>query len=216
MSLTPKARMQAVLDAEATAIAALTLTDQHEQAVAFIAACAGKVVTTGMGKAGLIARKMAATLCATGTPALYLHPGDAAHGDLGVLSYWDVLIAYSTSGHTTEILDVLQRAKGLEVRTIIGITSHPDSPFRQYCDLVLEMGQIQEPCPIGLTPSASTTVMLALSDALALAAMELRGFSREDFGLRHHGGYLGRQCVVDPELRPVPSVPRSQQSRRDR
>lgn len=186
----------AVLQAEASAIAAIHVTPAYEQAAASIAACAGKVVTTGMGKAGLMARKCAATLCATGTPAVFLHPGEAAHGDLGMVGAEDVVVAFSTSGQTAEVLAVLSHVGFLGVSTIIGITSHPVSPLREYCTLIVDMGTIEEPCPLGLTPSASCAVMLAIGDALALAAMECRRLTREDFALRHHGGYLGAQARV--------------------
>lgn len=189
-----KARMEAVLKAEAAAIAAVAVTPEFERAAHLLAMAGGKVVAIGMGKAGLIARKFAATLCSTGSPAVFLHPGDAAHGDLGVLTSADVLVAFSTSGKTAEVLEALDAARRLCPLQIIGITSHPDAPLRQFCDLVLEMGPIAEPCPLGLTPSASSAVMLAIGDALALAAMEINCITREQFGVRHRAGYLGAQC----------------------
>jgi arabinose-5-phosphate isomerase len=145
-----------------------------------------------MGKAGHVARKFASTLCSTGTPASYVHPGEAGHGDLGLVGPEDCLVAFSTSGKTREVLEMLRLGRHLGLRTVIGVTSHPDSDLRVLSDIVIDMGPITEPCPHKLTPSASIAVMLAISDALALALMELKGFSREDFGLRHHGGYLGR------------------------
>jgi len=191
--MTIRERLVTVLMAEADAIAAVVVTGVHEQAVLRLAACAGKVVTLGMGKAGLIARKCAATFCATGTPALFLHPGEAAHGDLGVLTAEDVVLAYSTSGHTAEVLETLTAARVIGA-TVIGITSHPGTAFRQRCDLVLDMGVITEPCPLGLTPTASSAVMLAIGDALALAVMEIKGITRSDFGARHRAGYLGERA----------------------
>jgi arabinose-5-phosphate isomerase len=192
-----KERMRTVLAAEAQAISRIEIDDSFEQAVRILAACQGKVLTTGIGKAGHIARKFAATLCSTATPADFIHPAEAAHGDLGLVSRNDVLIAFSTSGKSREVLEILELARHLGVATVIGVTSHPDSELRGYSDLVLDMGEIDEPCPLGLTPSASMAVMLAISDAIALALMEFKGVTREDYGLRHHGGYLGRAARLD-------------------
>jgi arabinose-5-phosphate isomerase len=190
-------RMRAVLRAEADAIAAVEIDDTFERAVTTLQSCRGKVLTTGIGKAGHIARKFAATLCSTATPADFIHPAEAAHGDLGMVGPQDVLIAFSTSGKSREVLEILELTRHLGVGTIIGVTSHPDSELRQLSDFILDMGEIQEPCPLGLTPSASSTVMLAISDAIALALMEAKGITREDWGLRHHGGYLGRAARAD-------------------
>lgn len=192
-----KQRMRAVLDAEAAAIARVQIDDQFEHAVRTLAACEGKVLTTGIGKAGHIAHKFAATLCSTATPAAFIHPAEAAHGDLGLVGQRDVLIAFSTSGKSREVLEILELARHLGVATVIGVTSHPDSALRGLADFVLDMGIIDEPCPLGLTPSASMAVMLAISDAIALALLEVKGVTREDYGLRHHGGYLGRAARVD-------------------
>ncbi len=192
-----KERMRAVLAAEAEAIAQVQIDDDFERAVRVLAACQGKVLTTGIGKAGHIARKFAATLCSTATPADFIHPAEAAHGDLGLVSANDVLIAFSTSGKSREVLEILELARHLGVATVIGITSHPDSELRDLADFVLDMGVIEEPCPLGLTPSASMAVMLAISDAIALALLEVKGVTREDYGLRHHGGYLGRAARID-------------------
>lgn len=189
--------MRAVLAAEAAAIGAVRVDDQHETAVRLLGECKGKVVTTGIGKAGYIANKFAATLCSTATPAVFMHPAEAAHGDLGILSRDDVMVAFSTSGKSREVLEVCELAKHMGVTHIIGVTSHPDSELRRYADVVLDMGVIAEPCPIGLTPSASMAVMLAISDAVALALLEFKGVTRTDYGLRHHGGYLGRAARTD-------------------
>ena len=189
--------MREVLRAEAAAINAVNIDDSFVQAVELMLACDGKIITTGIGKAGYIANKFAATLCSTATPAVFVHPAEAAHGDLGLVDDHDVLIAFSTSGKSREVLEILELAKHLGVAKIIGVTSHPDSELRAYADLVLDMGSIDEPCPLGLTPSASMAVMLAISDAVALALMEQKGVSREDWGLRHHGGYLGRAARED-------------------
>jgi arabinose-5-phosphate isomerase len=192
-----KQRMRAVLAAEAAAIARVQIDDQFERAVRILAECGGKVLTTGIGKAGHIAHKFAATLCSTATPAAFIHPAEAAHGDLGLVGQRDVLIAFSTSGKSREVLEILELARHLGVATIIGVTSHPDSELRTLSDFVLDMGAIEEPCPLVLTPSASMAVMLAISDAIALALLEFKGVTREDYGLRHHGGYLGRAARVD-------------------
>ena len=190
-------RMRAVLDAEAEAIRAVAVTDDFVGAVDCLAACSGKVLTTGIGKAGHIARKIAATLCSTATPADFIHPAEAAHGDLGLVGSDDVVVAFSTSGKSREVLELLEMARHLGIAKVIGVTSHPDSELRGLCDLVLDMGTIEEPCPHGLTPSASMAVMLAIGDAIALALMELKGVTREEWGLRHHGGYLGRRARTD-------------------
>ena len=192
-----KQRMQTVLQAEAAAISAIDITDEFEQAVHIMMDCQGKIITTGIGKAGYIAKKFAATLCSTATPADFIHPAEAAHGDLGLVGPRDVMIAFSTSGKSREVIEILELSRHLGVETIIGVTSHPESQLRDQSDLVLSMGIIEEPCPLGLTPSASMAVMLAITDALALSLMEQKGVTREDNGLRHHGGYLGRQARTD-------------------
>jgi arabinose-5-phosphate isomerase len=190
-------RARSIINAEADALRQIPLDDHFIRAVDILFQCRGKVITTGMGKAGIIAGKVASTLCSTGTPASFLHPGEAAHGDLGLLAPGDVIIAFSTSGKTREIIEMLERAHHFGIDTIIGITSHPDSTIRTLSNIVLSMGEIVEPCSLQLTPTASTTAMLALGDALALVLMERKKITRYDYGLRHHGGYLGqkaRQC----------------------
>jgi arabinose-5-phosphate isomerase len=194
-----RSRISDILAAEAAAIAAVRVTPAFEQAVLALRDSKGKVLTTGMGKAGHVARKFASTLCSTGTPATYVHPGESAHGDLGLIERDDCIVAFSTSGQTREVLEMLQRGRQLGLGTIVGITSHPDSELRTLSDIVVDMGLVSEPCPHGLTPSASIAVMLAISDAIALVLMELKQFSRTDFGLRHHGGYLGTQARVGPD-----------------
>lgn len=188
------ARAREILNAEAEAIRQIPLDDHFSAAIDILYNCTGKVITTGMGKAGIIAGKIASTLCSTGTPAAFLHPGEAAHGDLGLLSAGDVIIAFSTSGKTREIIEMLELAHHFGIDRIIGITSHPDSSIRLLSNTVLNMGDIKEPCILGLTPTSSTAAMLALGDALALVLMEKRKFSRTDYGLRHHGGYLGAKA----------------------
>jgi arabinose-5-phosphate isomerase len=172
----------------------IPLDADFEKAVEVLYTCKGKVITTGMGKAGHIACKIAGTLCSIGTPAAFCHPGEAAHGDLGLLAPGDVIIAFSTSGKTREIIEMLELAHHFGIDKIIGITSHPDSEIRSLSNVVINMGEIKEPCSLGLTPTASTTVMLAIGDALALTLMEKKKFTREQYGLRHHAGYLGKKA----------------------
>ena len=155
-------RIREVLACEADAIKAVQVTPAIEHAVIAMRDCAGKVLTTGMGKAGHVAHKFAATLCSTGTPAAFIHPGEAAHGDLGLIAPNDCIVALSTSGKTNEIIEMLELGRHLGLQTIIGITSHPDSRLRELSDIILDMGLIKEPCPLGLTPSASIAVMLAI------------------------------------------------------
>jgi arabinose-5-phosphate isomerase len=190
-------RIAEILTTEAAAISGVKVTPAFEQAVLALRDCTGKVLTTGMGKAGHIAHKFAATLCSTGTPAAYIHPGDAAHGDLGLVARDDCIVAFSTSGKTNEVIEMLQLGRHLGLKTIIGITSHPDSQLRELSDVIVDMGVIKEACPLGLTPSTSIAVMLAISDALALTLMELKRVTKHDYGLRHHGGYLGRKARTD-------------------
>ncbi len=188
------ARARAVLEAEAEAIRTIPLDDHFLRALQILRNCKGKVITTGIGKVGIIAVKVATTLSSTGTPACFLHPGDAAHGDLGLVSKHDVMITFSNSGKTREVLETIARAKKLNGMHLIAITAHRDSPIARQSDVVLCTGKIKEPCPLGLTPSASTTAMLALGDALALVLMEKKKFTKADYAKFHHGGYLGKKA----------------------
>ena len=192
-----KERIESVLKAEANAINSIEVTEEFVKTVSVMQGCTGKIITTGIGKAGHIANKFAATLCSTASQAQFLHPAEAAHGDLGAVSPGDILIAFSTSGKSREVVEILELSRHLGIETVIGITSHPDSELRKYSDVVIDMGEIEEACPLGLTPTSSMAVMLAISDALALALMEQNKVSREDYGLRHHGGYLGRAARLD-------------------
>ncbi len=190
--MTVEERIAEILVAEAAAIAAVRVTPDFGNAVAALRNSTGKVLTTGMGKAGHVARKFASTLCSTGTAAAYVHPGEAAHGDLGLIEPEDCIVAFSTSGKTREVLEMLRLGRGIGLKTVISVTSHAESELRELSDIVVDMGLIAEPCAHGLTPSASIIVMMAISDAIALVLMELKGFTKQDFGLRHHGGYLGK------------------------
>ncbi len=187
-----KEHMSRIIETEAKAIRSIQVTDEFEAAVNILLECRGRVVTTGIGKAGFIAHKFASTLASTGTPAFYIHPAEAGHGDLGMLAEGDAIIAFSTSGKSLEVIEMLEIVHHLGIENIIGITSHVDSPLRDLSQIVLDMGpDIEEPCPLKITPSATIAVMLAISDAIALTLMKLKDFSREDYGMRHHRGYLG-------------------------
>jgi arabinose-5-phosphate isomerase len=192
-------RARAILEAEAEAIRAIQLDDNFLRAVEILKRCKGKVITTGIGKVGIIAVKLATTLSSTGTPACFLHPGDAAHGDLGVVSKHDVMITFSNSGKTREVLETIARAKKLNGMHLIAVTGHRNSPIARQSDVVLSIGAVKEPCALGLTPSASTAAMLALSDALALVLMEKKKFTKTDYAKFHHGGYLGKKARREAE-----------------
>jgi arabinose-5-phosphate isomerase len=185
-----------VLDAEARAVreVARAVDARFAQAVDTILACKGAVVTTGVGKAGHIARKLTATFSSTGTPSHFLSPADAVHGDLGSVRQGDVVLILSSSGESEEIVRILSLVKKLG-SPIIGITASTKSSLGRHADVVLEMGRIPEACPLGLAPSASTTAMLALGDALALSVMKSRHFTAEDFALFHPAGQLGRRLM---------------------
>ena len=177
------------------------------RAVECLDSCGGRVVVTGMGKSGIIARKIAATLSSTGTPALYLHPAEAVHGDLGMLVRGDVVLALSSSGETEEILQLLVtiRRIGSKLITITGdklypTNSHKPSTLAQAADVALDCSIDQEACSLGLAPTASTTAMLALGDALAVALSEKRGFKEEDFAHLHPGGKLGKKLARVSQL----------------
>lgn len=159
---------------------------------------AGRVVVTGMGKAGIMAQKIAATFASTGTPALFMHPAEAVHGDLGMVAARDVVLAISNSGETEELLRLLPTLKHIRCR-IIAITASRESSLGRAADFVLEIGKIEEPCPLRMAPSASTTAMVAMGDALALAVLKTRGFTQEDYAKLHPAGALGRKVmrVVD-------------------
>jgi arabinose-5-phosphate isomerase len=169
--------------------------DSVPRAVALMMACKGRVVVSGIGKSGHIARKIAATLASTGTPALFLHPAEAAHGDLGMVTAQDVLIAISYSGESSELAIVLPAVKRMGV-PVIAMTGKPESRLATVADVHLDVSVEKEACPLNLAPTASTTVTLALGDALAVALLELRGFKSEDFALSHPGGALGRRLLT--------------------
>ena len=185
-----------VLRIEGTALLRLeqSLGDEINVAVELIVACSGRVVVTGMGKAGLVGRKISATLASTGVPSFFLHPGEAAHGDLGQLVAGDLILALSNSGSTSEVVRLLPFLKAAKL-PMIALTARADSPLGRAANVCLAIGENDEACPIGLAPTTSSTVMLGLGDALAMAAAEAKGTSKEDFARVHPGGNLGRSLT---------------------
>jgi arabinose-5-phosphate isomerase len=192
---------QRVLRVEADALMDLAagLDASFARSVGLLAGITGRVVVTGMGKSGHIARKIAATLASTGTPALWVHPGEASHGDLGMIGHDDAVIALSNSGDTAELCDIVAYAKRFRI-PLIGITRRAYSSLAEQSDVALILPPSPEACPLGLAPTTSTTLMLALGDALAVALLERRGFSAADFKVFHPGGQLGRQLLRVTEM----------------
>ena len=186
-----------VLRIESEAVAALIdrIDERFEQAVQIILECEGRVVVTGMGKSGLIGKKIAATLASTGTPALFLHPAEGIHGDLGMVTRGDAVIALSNSGETEELSRMLPSLKRLDIK-IISLTGNSDSTLAKNSDVVINVGVKEEACPLGLAPTASTTAQLAMGDALAVALLDKRGFKEEDFACFHPGGTLGKKLLL--------------------
>ncbi len=186
-----------VLLIEARAVEALAnrLDDSFTRAVELILQCHGRIVVSGMGKSGHVGRKIASTLASTGTPAFFMHPGEASHGDLGMITPDDVVIALSNSGESDELLAIVPFLKRMGTQ-IISISGNPASALAQESDIHLDAQVSQEACPLGLAPTASTTAMLALGDALAVTVLDQRGFSVEDFARSHPGGELGRRLLV--------------------
>ena len=174
-----------------------------------VLACRGRVVVMGMGKSGHVGRKIAATLASTGTPALFVHPGEASHGDLGMVASGDVVLAISNSGESDELAVILPAIKRLGV-TLVAMTGRADSSLAQHADLVLDSAVAEEACPLNLAPTASTTAQMALGDALAVALLDARGFREEDFARSHPGGSLGRKLLmhVHDLMRSGDAVPR--------
>ncbi|HSS64777.1 MAG TPA: KpsF/GutQ family sugar-phosphate isomerase [Gammaproteobacteria bacterium] len=186
-----------VIETEARALTNLMgrVDDAFVAACREMYACRGRVVVTGMGKSGHVGRKIAATLASAGTPSFFLHPGEASHGDLGMITPEDVVLAISNSGDTSEILTILPLIKRLGV-PLIGLTGNPDSRIAREANVNIDVSVEQEACPLGLAPTASTTAALAMGDALAIALLDARGFSAEDFARSHPGGRLGRRLLL--------------------
>ncbi|MGB9874146.1 MAG: KpsF/GutQ family sugar-phosphate isomerase, partial [Hydrogenobacter sp.] len=175
------------------------LDESFVKAVEILLSCEGKVITTGVGKSGHIAQKIASTLSSTGTPAHFLHPSEALHGDLGVIDYRDVLLAISNSGESPEVISLIPYVKLLKV-PIIAITNRKDSTLAKYADVHIFLNVQKEACPLELAPTSSSTASLLVGDALAMVLLQLRGFTKEDFALRHPAGSLGRRLKVVREL----------------
>ncbi len=191
------ARGRAVLRQEAEAVSALAarLDDRFAKAVALVAGCSGRVIVSGVGKSGLIARKIAATMTSTGTSALFVHPVDSLHGDIGIVGRGDVAVLLSKSGETDELFGLVAQLKRLGV-PIIAMVGEPSSTLARHADVVLDAAVEAEACPFDLAPTTSTTVTLALGDALAVAVYESKGFREEDFAALHPGGALGRRLLL--------------------
>lgn len=194
--------MREILEAESKAILNIPVTAAYEAAVAAIVERVhhrgGKLVTAGMGKAGQIAMNIATTFSSTGTPAVNLHPGEAQHGDLGVLQPNDVMLLISNSGKTCEIIQLVHLARNLYPSIpLIVITGNPDSELARVADVTLPTGNAPEVCPLGMTPTTSTTMMTVIGDVLVVNVMRLTGFTRTEYAKRHHGGYLGEKSRGD-------------------
>ncbi len=194
------ARGRRVLATEAAAVAALEgrLDEAFARACALLLACEGRIVVTGMGKSGHVGCKIAATLASTGSPAFFLHPAEAIHGDLGMITARDAVLALSNSGETTELLTILPVIKRLDV-PLVALTGNGDSTLSRYATVTLDVSVPEEACPLNLAPTASTTAALAMGDALAIAVLEARGFTEEDFARSHPGGSLGRRLLLHVE-----------------
>ncbi len=186
-----------VMTTEADAVKAVAhrLDERFDQAVGLLLNCKGRVVVTGVGKSGAIARKLAGILSSTGTPALFLHPAEGVHGDLGVVTAQDVVIVLSYSGESDEVVSIMPVIKRIGARSV-GFARAQESSLSRHCDVMLDVTVEREACPLGLAPTASTTAMLALGDALALAVMQARRFTREDFAQFHPAGALGRRLIL--------------------
>jgi arabinose-5-phosphate isomerase len=187
----------AVINNEAAAIAALAsrINGEFVRACGFMLGCEGRIVVLGMGKSGHIGNKIAATLASTGSPAFFVHPGEASHGDLGMITPKDVVLALSNSGETEELLTILPLIKRQSV-PLITLTGNPNSNLAREADVNIDVSVEQEACPLNLAPTSSTTAALAMGDALAIALLEARGFTEEDFARAHPGGTLGRRLLL--------------------
>lgn len=188
------------IDVERVAVAALgeRIDASFAAACRHLLACRGRIVVLGMGKSGHVGNKIAATLASTGTPAFFVHPAEASHGDMGMITRDDVILALSNSGSTAEIVTLLPFIKRLGIK-LISLTGNPDSPLAQAAEVNLDARVAQEACPLNLAPTSSTTAALVLGDALAIALLEARGFTAEDFAFSHPGGALGRRLLLKVE-----------------
>lgn len=197
------------MERDAVAVLADRIDESFSQACDILIGCKGRVVVTGMGKSGHIGNKIAATLASTGTPAFFVHPGEASHGDLGMITAGDVVIALSNSGTTGELITILPLLKLLAV-PVIALTGNPNSELATTADVHLNVGVAEEACPLNLAPTSSTTVTLVMGDALAIALLEARGFTANDFALSHPGGALGRRLIlkIDSIMHTGDSIPK--------
>ena len=191
-------RIQEIVNLESKAVTNIPIDKNYEKAIELIHSSVhqnhGKLIASGMGKAGQIAINIATTFSATGTPAVFLHPSDAQHGDLGVIQKNDILLVVSNSGKTREILELLELSRNLCPKIhVISLVGKSDSPLAEAADVVLTTGYPDEVCPLGLTPTTSTTVMTVIGDILVVLMMEKIKFSADDYAKRHHGGYLGQK-----------------------
>ncbi|MGE5698931.1 MAG: KpsF/GutQ family sugar-phosphate isomerase [Deltaproteobacteria bacterium] len=195
------ARAARVLSIEAEGLLSLRgkLDRNFTRAIEMLLRAPGKVIVTGMGKSGLIGRKIAATLASTGTPAFFLHPAEGLHGDIGMVLKGDIVIALSNSGETQEVVRLLPVFKRLGLE-LIALTGNPQSTLARHADAAIDVGVREEACPMGLAPTASTTAALAMGDALAVVLFEEKGFSEQDFAMLHPGGMLGRKLITVEEL----------------
>lgn len=202
------ARRVLTIEAEAVAALAARVDSGFERAVEIVVGCKGRVVVAGMGKSGIVCQKIAATLSSTGTPAYFLHPAEALHGDIGLLVPGDVVLVVSNSGETEELVRCLELIRRLGI-PIVALTGRPDSTLARYADVNVDVSVAREACALDLAPTASTTASLAMGDALAVACYERRGFTKTDFARRHPGGRLGRKITEVRELmRQGDTVPR--------
>ncbi len=195
VSYLQSARRTIGIEHEAVAQLLTRLDQRFERACDLLLTCRGRVVVTGMGKSGHIATKIAATLASTGTPALFVHPAEASHGDMGMITAGDVVIALSNSGTTAEIVTLLPLLKRLGI-PLISLTGNTESVLATTAEVTLDVSVAQEACPLGLAPTSSTTAALVMGDALAIALLEARGFTAEDFAFSHPGGALGRKLLL--------------------
>tara|TARA_R110001592_G_scaffold28990_6_gene105550 strand:+ start:1957 stop:2883 length:927 start_codon:yes stop_codon:yes gene_type:complete len=196
------------MERDAVSVLADRIDESFERACTILLSCKGRVVVTGMGKSGHIGNKIAATLASTGTPAFFVHPGEASHGDLGMITAGDVVIALSNSGTTAELITILPLLKLLAV-PVIALTGNPASELAITADVHLNVGVKEEACPLNLAPTSSTTVTLVMGDALAIALLEARGFTANDFAMSHPGGALGRRLLlkIDTIMHTGESIP---------
>lgn len=191
---------RSILDHFTASIDGIEINKNFSKAIDLILKCKGKIVCTGVGKAGIAMQKFSALLCSFGFPSCFLDPLNAQHGDLGVLQNKDVLFVCSVSGKTREAYEIIDLARNIDVKTIIGLTSHPDSPLREKVDLVIDMGVIKEAGHLGLAPTTSILIILAITDALALVCAKEKGITKKQYGKFHHSGYLGAIARGDGKI----------------